>query len=205
MKNQILFILAISTMLNYSCQSEKKKECCVKDEQTTKTKDAANSNKESIYQVEGEWKTQDNKFLKLVDLKGNIQVVAMVFTNCAYACPRIVADMQLIESKIPTSKKNKVKFLLISFDVARDTPDRLKVFAKESGLNDNWTLLHGTEEEVQEIAVVLGVKYEKQPDGSFAHSNMIIVLDEDGAIAYQQEGLGTAPDKTIEKINNLFK
>ena len=47
----------------------------------------------------------------------------------------------------------------------------------------------GDENGISELAAVLGFKYKKEPDGSFSHSNIINVLDENGIMAYQHFGL----------------
>lgn len=208
-KLSIFYFLFLSAVIFIcsSCNDKNEKECCKKKDSEIKTAVISPTDKseESVYQLEGKWVNQNNNPVKLIDLEGKVQIAAMVFTNCASACPRIVEDMQLIESKLTLVQKGKVEFLLISFDNERDTPERLTLFAKEKQLTKKWTLLHGEEDSVRELALVLGVKYEKQDDGSFAHSNIITTLDPTGAIAFQQEGLGESPDKTVEKINDLLK
>ncbi len=201
-------LCVVLLVINYfSCYHEREKkaelsDCCKKTDSTTTLKGYS---KESIYQIGAEWQNQNGEKFELEKLGGKVQVLAMIFTNCNYACPKIISDIQTIESRIPSDKINKVNFLLISFDLVRDTPDRLKEFAKEMNLNERWVLLHGTEDLVQEISVALGVKFEKEDDGSFAHSNIITILDKNGAIAYQQEGLGSNPEKMIKIIAELTK
>jgi len=158
---------------------------------------------ESIYQYTGKWHNQNGDTLQLSKFHGKIPVVAMVFTQCKYACTRIVADIKNIEKLIPLDKKDKVVFILVSFDSDRDQPARLKEFASEMQLDDRYILLHGNEEEVRELSMLLNVKYKKQPNGDFAHSNGITVLNTQGEIAHQQEGLGVAPDETIKAIKEL--
>lgn len=203
-----LFLLAVFAIGFISCSHDEGKDktekpaCCKKPDSLTGT---LNYSKESIYQVGGEWKNQNGEKTELNKLSGKVQVVAMIFTSCKYACPKIISDIQSIESKIPPDKRDKVNFLLITFDLVRDTPERLKTFANEMNMNEHWVLLHGTEQSVQEIAVALGVKFEKQDDGSFAHSNLITILDRNGAIAYQQEGLGANAENTMKTIAELTK
>lgn len=158
---------------------------------------------ESIYQVPGNWRNQDNEPFQLTDLNGKIPVVSMIFTHCGYACPRIVADMKNIEDQVPKDKKNEVVFVLITFDTERDHPERLKSFAKEMALGDNWILLHGEDEEVRTISMLLDIKYKKQPNGDFAHSNSISLLDKKGVILSQVEGLGTNPQPLLNKLQTL--
>lgn len=72
---------------------------------------------------------------------------------------------------------------MVSFDVERETPERLKYYAAKSGLNKNRTLLHGHEDAVRTLSVILNVQYEKDAGGNFSHSNIVSVLDKQGPAA----------------------
>src|SRR5690606_12679619 len=168
--------------------------------EATSTADYKN---ESLYQLDGTWLDQDSNTFKMQELEGKIPLVAMVFTSCAYACPRMVADIQNIEQQVPKEKAGDMKYVLISFDVERDYPERLSKFAKDMELDDQWILLHGNEEDVRELSMILGVSYKKMPDGNFAHSNQITLLNRKGEMVEQVEGLGTDPKPIVEKIKEL--
>jgi protein SCO1/2 len=102
------------------------------------------------------------------------------------------------------SENGKVNFLLVSFDSERDFPDQLKKFADASGLDQNWTLLHGSENAVRTLSVLLNVQFEKDAEGNFSHSNIISVLDKKGKLVYQKEGLGEDPKPAISEINQMI-
>lgn|SRR5690606_10778348 len=158
---------------------------------------------ESVYQLDGEWHNQNNDTVSLSQLRGKIPVIAMVFTHCGYACPRIVADLQNIEEQVPEDKKDEVVFVLASFDTERDHPARLRKFAEEMDLDEDWLLLHGEDNVVRELSMVLDVKYKKQPDGNFAHSNNIVLLNKEGVIVEQIEGLGVDASPIIKELTQL--
>lgn len=179
------------------------KECCKKELPALKAEKAVLP-EQSLYQVTSIFANQDNQAIKLADFQGKPTVVAMIFTNCGYACPRLTADMRSLEKKM-NGNADKVNFLLISFDTERDIPTQLKKYAELNGLDKNWTLLHGDEESVRTIAVLLNVQFEKDKDGDFAHSNLISVLDKDGVLQYQKEGLEVDHQSTLDKINQLLK
>jgi protein SCO1/2 len=61
-------------------------------------------------------------------------------------------------------------------------------------------LLRGKPEDVQELAVVLGLKYKKDLQGQFAHSNVITVLSPEGEIIHQQSGLPQAIEPLVTAI-----
>lgn len=160
----------------------------------------------SIYNSQATWLTQDGKEIKLNDLKGRIQVIAMAYTSCQNSCPRIVADMKRIESEVVKSHGDKVGLVLVSIDPERDTPEKLKAFAAERGLNlEHWTLLHGNENDILELAALLGVKYKKLSETDYAHSNVITVLNQHGEVVHQQIGLGVNHLETMVTINKLIK
>ena len=146
-------------------------------------------------------KTQDNKTIEIKDFKGKVTVMVMIYTSCKAACPRLVADMRDIESKMPKDKLSNLNFVLVSIDPEVDTPDRLKTFAKDNFMDaPHWTFLQGTKTTVQEFANVLAVKYKKIAPMDFSHSNIISVFDKEGVLLHQQEGLGVNNKETVDKI-----
>jgi protein SCO1/2 len=143
----------------------------------------------SIYDLDSNWTNQRNEVVNLRELAGKPRVVCMFFSHCAYACPRITADMQSIEARLSEEQRTAVGFVMVSFDVARDTPDQLATFAATKELPDSWQLLHGGNDETRELAAALGVRYRQEDDGNFAHANIIALLDAHGTIIHQHEGL----------------
>ncbi len=181
---------------------------CNRSDKNTKIEAALASEKTSedlpelsIYNSTTSWQTQDSDTLQLKSLRGKIRVVAMMYTNCQYACPRLVADMKSIESSLGDSV-DEIGFVLASIDTRNDTPEKLKRFAIENNLGSEWLLLHGSENDILELAAMLGVQYQRSSETDFAHSNVLSVLNEDGEIVYQQNGLGLK-DETVATIKAL--
>jgi protein SCO1/2 len=155
----------------------------------------------SIYNLPSSWTTQDSKEIKLEDLKGDVLVVAMIYTSCTTACPRLMADMLYIEGKIPKEDLGNVKFVIVSIDPETDTPQRLNEFAHAYNLaNDRWVFLRGTPEDTREFATVLAVSYKKISPMEFSHSNIISVFDEQGVMTYQKEGLDVDYDRIVDAV-----
>ena len=44
------------------------------------------------------------------------------------------------------------------------------------------------------VAVLEGVRYRREADGHISHSNLISLLDAEGRLVHQQDGLNAAPD-----------
>ena len=160
----------------------------------------------SIFNLTTKWKTEEGETIELIDLKGKILVLVMIYTSCKAACPRLVADMRNIEKQIPKEYKEEIQYVLVSIDPETDTPKKLKEFAKENLMDDeNWTFLQGTIDGVLEFANVLAIKYKEITPLDFSHSNIISVFNPQGELVHQQEGLGVDNKETIEKINKLVK
>lgn len=157
---------------------------------------------ESIYNITDTFTTQDQKKVSLKDFTGAPTVMAMIFTHCTYACPRLTADIQNIESKLGKNSE-KVNFVLVSFDSERDLPQQLTKFKKEMKLDNRFTLLHGSEDAVRTLSVLLNVQFQKNSNGDFSHSNIISVLDKKGNLVFQKEGIQTDQKQTIEQITEL--
>ena len=172
---------------------------------TTSSMFSGNLTNASIYQLPGSWTDQDNRIFSLNRLKGKVQVVAMVFTHCGYACPRIVEEMETIEDSLQPSDKKYVGFVLVTFDSERDTPSELRKFVVQKHLDDRWELLHGNADQVRELSMLMDVKYQKLSDGNYSHSNTVVVLDKQGNIARHFDGLGENTGMAVSAIHQLMR
>lgn len=190
-RKHLLFVLPFLVLfaMLYSCGQ---KETAVKEKPISDL---------SIYNLPSKWTNQDGKNIEMKDLKGKVLVMVMIYTSCKAACPRLVADMRNIESRLSEDVKENVQLVLVSIDPEVDTPKRLKSFSIENKMDGNqWVFLRSTEENTREFAAVLAVNYKKVSPIDFSHSNIISVFNTEGELVFQQEGLGVNSDATINKI-----
>ncbi len=179
-----------------ACCGEKpaaKDACCAAMETATYTK-------ESLYQLDVKFTDVAGRPFALGELRGRPVVLNMFFASCGYACPLTVADMQAIRAKLPAALRGKAAFVLVSFDVARDTPAVLKKYRDDRALDGQWTLLHGDDDAVRELAALLGVKYKQETGGMFSHSNIVTVLNAQGEIVHQRMGLKGGLDEAAAAL-----
>lgn len=159
----------------------------------------------SIYHLPSEWTTHHNEQIKLEDLKGKALVMVMIYTSCKSACPRLVADMKDIKSRLPEDKLDQLQLVLVSIDPEVDTPERLKEFAIENEMNEApWLFLRSSESNTREFAAVLAVKYKRISPIDFSHSNIISVFNHKGELVHQKDGLGVNNQETIDAIIELI-
>jgi protein SCO1/2 len=160
----------------------------------------------SIYHLGAEWYDQEGARRALDSLAGRVQVVAMVYTNCAYACPRIITEMKRLERAFSEKAADRLGFVLFSIDPQRDDPARLQAFARDTRLDpERWTLLSAADEDgVLEIAAALGIRYQRESPTDFVHSNVLVVLDEFGEPRYRQVGVGERDERTAAELERLL-
>lgn len=184
--------------------------CCAVEEPGAKKPDAcceeiksaetAAFSSESLYQLEVGFTDDHGQPFTLGSLRGRPVVLTMFFASCGYACPLLLTDMQAIRAKLPAEIRDQAAFVLVSFDVARDTPAALAKYRAERHLDAQWTLLHGDDDAVRELAALLGVKFKQEADGQFAHSNLITILNAGGEVVHQRNGLRGGLDETAQAI-----
>lgn len=156
----------------------------------------------SLYHVDSEWTDQRGLSVRWPDLQGRPRLVALFFTQCGFACPRIVHDLKSILGALPEEDRQNAGVVLVSIDPEQDTPEALQRFSTTHGLpSPQWTLLRGEDTEVRELAAVLGTRYRRLSDGEFAHSNAIILLDERGEVIARRDGSDGGRDEIISALS----
>ena len=199
-----VFSYIILSLILFSCSNSGTKSAFVGTVEKHATAPVGTIPAESIYMIGDTFQTQDNKSVTLASFAGKPTVVGMIFTHCDYACPRLTADMKNMEEKLK-GEDGKVNFLLVSFDSQRDSSAQLKKFASGLQLSKNFTLLHGSEEAVRTLSVLLNVQFEKDAEGNFSHSNIISVLDKNGTLRFQKEGLDANHEETINTLHQILQ
>lgn len=166
---------------------------------------AAPFSRESIYQLDARFVDDSRRQFALGSLRGRPVVIDMFYTSCGYACPITVTEMLSIQGRLPAAQRGKVAFVLVSFDDVRDTPEALAKYRAERRLDKQWVLLHGSGDSVRELAALLGVKYKKEADGSYAHSSILTILNADGEIVHQRIGLQGGLDEAVASLSRVLK
>jgi len=159
--------------------------------------DAATFSKSSIYQSDVTFTDDTGKSVALGSLRGRPVVLDLFFASCGYACPLTVTDMLAIQARLPAAQRRETVFVLVSFDTARDTTEVLAKYRAQRGLDGQWIILRGDDDAVRELAALLGVKYKQEADGMFSHSNVITLLNPEGEIVHQRQGLKGGLDEAV--------
>lgn len=144
---------------------------------------------ESLYQLDVTFTDDTGKTFSLGELRGRPVALNLFFASCGYACPLTVTDLLSVQASLPADVRARAVFVLVSFDTARDTTAVLAQYRQQRQLDGNWIILRGTDDAVRELAALVGVKYKQEADGSFAHSNVVTILNAQGEVIHQRLGL----------------
>ena len=137
----------------------------------------------SIYSLAALLHDQRGEAIGLDVFRGHPVVVSMFYGSCPVACPLIVSHVKETLARLPEGARDDVRVLLVSFDPAHDTRAVLAGIVAARGLDSTrWTLATGSDDDVRQIAAVLGVSYRPLPEGGFAHDAVLTTLDRDGRV-----------------------
>lgn len=156
---------------------------------------------DSIYQLNDTFTDQNGKAFQLRARSGQLQLLAMFYSSCQYACPLIIDSVKGVEKTLTPVQRGKLALLLISFDAARDTPAVLAELAIKRKLDHSrWTLARTSASGVRKLSALLGVRYRELANGEFNHSSQLILLDAQGRVLARTEKMGGVPDADFIKL-----
>ncbi len=128
--------------------------------------------------------SETGKPVRMSEMKGQVVVYDFIFTSCAGTCPMMTATMRRLTKKIP--KDEPVRFVSISVDPIRDTPQVLQAYAAHARNDPRWTFLTGDRQTIVDLSVK-GFKLAagdatSVPNESVLHSVKFVVADKQGVI-----------------------
>ena len=109
--------------------------------------------------------------------------MSFVYTTCSGACPATTLSLSRIQKTLEAARLwgKSVKFVSISLDPERDTPDVLKRYAELFNADlANWHFLTGSRSDVQSVIAAWGMWARIGPTGVLDHPSRIYLLDQEG-------------------------
>lgn len=159
---------------------------------------------------------QDSTKVKFPELiKGKVTLMTMVYTHCPDICPMTTHNMQLVESKLSEKELDIVRFVVITFDPTRDTPEVLKKFGEIRDINFNrWNFLTGDEQNTKEVMLKFDVKaipadssYDADGNLSYyvVHTDRISLIDQNGILRKNYVGSIANVDEMVNDIKYILE
>ena len=148
---------------------------------------------------------QNGKIITQKDYENTIYVADFFFTTCPTICPKMTDNMVWLQNQL--QKYPKVKLLSFSVTPDIDTPEVLKKYALEKGIDENrWNLVTGDKKDIYYLArkSYLAVKTGK-PEELFdmVHTENFILVDKNKRIRGFYDGTNLDQPSEDEKSKNM--
>jgi protein SCO1/2 len=146
--------------------------------------------------------SQDGAEFDSRTLQGKVWVADFFFTSCMGPCPRMSSQMRWVQKQ--TAALSEVKFVSISVDPERDTPDVLAAYAKRFQAEPGrWYFLTGPQPVLHDLcrnAFKLG-----DVDGSLMHSTRFVLVDREARIRGYYHTDPSEGDNLKELVADLWR
>lgn len=149
---------------------------------------------------------QDGRTIGSAELRGEVYVADFIFTSCPDVCPVLSTQMANLHRRIDAPD---VRFVSITVDPERDTPEVLREYAARYRADERWFFLSGEPSEVRrtiERAFRLPVgDREAMADGRYdiLHGSRFVLVDRRGILRglYETDGDGLARlERDVERL-----
>lgn len=171
--------------------------------------------KQDISRTQNKFLNQDSVEVQFPALtKNKITLIAMVYTHCPDICPMTTHNMQLVESKLSKDELENVRFVVITFDPNRDTPDVLKKFAEIRDIDfSRWNFLSGDEKNTKEVMLKFDIKavpadssYDADGNLSYyiVHTDRLSLIDQNGILRKNYVGSIADINEVVSDIKYLL-
>jgi protein SCO1/2 len=138
--------------------------------------------------------------------EGRTLVLNFIFTHCVVACHTQVRSLNAVRAALPADIRSRVQFLSVSIDPSRDTPDTLREYARNMGIDDpDWRFTTASPDHIARIARALGVKRESLPDGQMDHTLMVILFDAKGRLMQRYAGAEVNAARLVREIGDVVR
>lgn len=148
--------------------------------------------------------SEDGKPVRMSEMKGQVVVYDFIFTHCSGTCPMMTATMQKLTRKVP--KKAPVRFVSISVDPIRDTPQVLRDYAVYARNDPRWMFLTGDRKTIVDLSVngfkLAAGDATDSANESVLHSVKFAVADKKGVI---RDYYAATNDDAVEHVAGVIK
>lgn len=133
---------------------------------------------------------QDDEPVTLASLRGHVLLLDFVYTHCPGPCPILTGTHVAVQRALPPALAEKVRFVSISLDPARDTPEAMRQYATARGADlARWSFLTGAPEAVADVLERYGVGAKPAANGEIEHLVITYLIDAEGRIVRRFAGL----------------
>ena len=153
---------------------------------------------------------QDGRPYGSDELRGQVYIANFFFTRCAAICPKLMYQTRTLQDRLIREQVEGIHLVSISVDPDNDTPENLKSYAANIGVDaTRWTLLAGEKERLKQLLeggfkVPLG-----EPETltgttlDIAHSGKLVLVDKEGRIRGYYDVDPTGLDEVFHRAQHV--
>ena len=142
--------------------------------------------------------------ISMQSLRGKPVLVSLIYTSCYHICPTTTSNLaDLVRMARDALGKDSFYVLTVGFDTRNDTPDRMRAFARQRGIDINdWYFVSASAETIHELTKDVGFSYFTSPKG-FDHLIQLTMLDQDGIVYRQIYGMSPGLPSVVEPLKEI--
>ncbi len=142
--------------------------------------------------------------VQMADFLGKPLVVSFVYSSCIDSCPIITQTLADAAAEARDAlDEDSFNVISIGFDSAADSPDRMRYFATQQGIDiSGWKFLSGDLPTIIGLTETLGFIFHESPKG-FDHLSQVSVIDAKGVVYRQIYGQTFELPLLVEPLKEL--
>jgi protein SCO1/2 len=145
------------------------------------------------------------KQITLESMRGKPLLISLIYTSCYHICPTVTTNLaKIVDIARDALGDDSFSVLTVGFDTPNDTPDRMRLFAKQRNIDiDSWHFVSASAATMKELASDLGFSYFSTAKG-FDHMIQATLVDAEGKIYRQIYGMAPEPPALVEPLKEIL-
>jgi protein SCO1/2 len=149
---------------------------------------------------------QEGRATSLASLRGNVLLLDFVYANCPGPCPILTGAHVRAQKVLPEDVRERVRFVSITLDPERDTPEALRAYGAKRGADlARWSFLTGPKDQVEDAIRRYGVGSVRLANGEIQHVVVSFLIDAEGRVAKRYFGLEHHGDDLAQDLAALAR
>ena len=148
---------------------------------------------------------QDKQPVDITQYRGKPLIVSLIYTSCHHICPTLTNHLaEVVKIAREALGEESFSVITIGFDTAVDSPERMRLYARERNINiSGWDFLSTDKDTIGNFSNDVGFIFFESAKG-FDHLSQISLLDADGKVYRQVYGVNYDPPILIEPLKELI-
>jgi protein SCO1/2 len=147
----------------------------------------------------------NGKQVTLESLRGKPVIISLIYTSCYHICPTVTTNLEkIVNIARDALGDDSFSVLTVGFDTRNDTPDRMRLFAKQRSIDlDNWHFVSASADTMEDLASDVGFSYFSTAKG-FDHMIQATLVDAGGKVYRQIYGMAPEPPALVEPLKEIL-